>query len=154
MLMKKVFTLIATALLLGGAVLPADAVNLYFYKGDSATPVQSADAEKLVFGSTSLTVTTMSNETVDLPYSSWDYFRFDNTSTGITGVTAQKAVLSYDGSQLSLPGSGSIRVYDVAGNEVSASDNGSLSVASLPKGVYVAKAQAGDRTDVIKFVVR
>ena len=154
MLMKKVFTLIATALLLGGAVLPADAVNLYFYKGDSATPVQSADAEKLVFGTNSLTVTTMDNTTVDLPYSSWDYFRFDNTPSGIKGVTTQKAVLSYDGSQLSLSGSGSIRVFDAAGNEVAVSDKGRLSVATLPQGIYVAKAQTGDSADVIKFVKR
>lgn len=56
MLMKRAFTLIATALLLGGASLPADAVNLYFLKGSEATPVKTADAEKLVFETNSLTV--------------------------------------------------------------------------------------------------
>lgn len=137
-----------------GVLLPADAVNLYFYKGDSTTPVKSADAEKLVFGTNSFTVTTMDNTTVDLPYSSWDYFRFNDTTAGIKGVTTQKAMLTYDGAQLSLSAKGTILVYDAAGNEVAASDKGSLSVASLPQGVYVAKAKTGNGSDVIKFVKR
>jgi len=67
--------------------------------------------------------------------------------TAISDIESENALLSFDGDVITADGI--VEVYSMTGTRVAVA-NGTLSVAQLPAGVYIAKA--GD--DVVKIIVR
>lgn len=157
---KTLLTLTGTLCLCAGA---ASAQDVFVYSASSATPAAAVSGvERIEFGSDGINIVSAAGAQKKVALDSFDYFLFYNREilNGITPVAAEGGLsLAYDGSVVkatSADAISSINVYSADGVAVKSlapkTGYAEVSVASLPKGVYIVKAVSGKATAVREII--
>ena len=152
--MKKLFILLIFIL----AILPLSAQHIIVIKTDNATQaVELQKFRRMTFAGTSVNimqtdVTVTSAEMSDI---SRVYFG-DDTGIGKVDFNGGKELVSYISSDeiaVNCEAGAEITIYNVSGTmvlkEIQSSDAGSVSIANLPKGIYLLRAN-GQTVKIIK----
>ena len=133
-----------------GAVLTARAEWVVVQHGGTATTVSHADVRRITFEGGNM-VTLMANGTQQsVPISDIDKCLFSApTQTGISQTATPQAAVRFAGDEMTLSGAadGETAVISADGTVVLRSNiiggTATLSLAGLPKGVYVVKTPSG-----------
>lgn len=151
--MKKFYTII----LFLAAAIPAMAQHMIVEKGSISETIEFSEFEKITFDDVTVNITKADGTTLSAAMSEisrihfGDYSNIDNLE-----LEAEKliAYVSNDAIAVNCRAGITIAVYDIIGTEVictrQKADNGVVSIAQLPKGIYIIKVD--DRT--AKFVKR
>lgn len=84
--------------------------------------------------------------TLNLQY---QYVTFSGKETAVESISAADSSIKYINNVVYADGASEIVVYNMAGQAVAKSSNGSLDVTALPKGIYIAKT-AGESIKITR----
>ena len=151
--MKKIYIL----LLLFIAAVPTMAQQMLIKKGDNIGTIELNKFNKITFNGTTVKIEQTNGENSEAKMSNIEWIRFSNY-TDIKDITANtQSLISYISSDeiaINCNAGDFIRIYDIIGSQMicvrQKADNGTLSIAQLPKGIYIINVN--DRT--AKFVKR
>lgn len=152
--MKKLFTLLFTFAIL----LPLHAQQMIVVKNGNTQDVVSIDAlRKITFNGTTVTLTQNNGNTIENEMGDIERVYFANTSDIGQVMQTSKELLHFISSDelaVNCPAGEVITIYNISGSQIlsvhQSSDGGSISIASLSKGIYLLRA--GRQT--AKFIKR
>ena len=152
--MKKIYTLL---LFLFIAMTPSMAQQMLVEKGGNTESIEFSNLDKITFNGTTVNIKQLNGTTSQATMGEIDRITFSNyTNIDILeySTTALFNYISSDEIAVNCNAGEIIRIYDVIGSQIICvrqnADNATISIAQLPKGIYIIKAN--DRT--AKFVKR
>ncbi|MBP3774966.1 MAG: T9SS type A sorting domain-containing protein [Bacteroidaceae bacterium] len=138
---------VVAAMLLVACALPANANDIYVYKGTDTNPVaELLNAERITFDANGMNVRLADGTVQTAAFADFDHFTFYKKEIlGIQSLNAgaQDGVL-FDGNRLTLTGASQVTVYSALGaqlyQEKLGGNTSTVSLDFLPKGIYIVKA--------------
>ena len=146
--MKKIYMLIIMAMIALPNLAQQEKLHLVREKSDNSTQSIALDAlQRITFSGTTVNIEQTDGNTIKNEMS--DIMRIA-AYTGETSLTTLKAndknpiqYISSDEISVNAPAGSIIEIYSVNGSHISTtrqySDNGTLSIAALPKGIYLLR---------------
>ncbi len=146
--MKRMFLVAVCCLFLTMTVDASNVLVLHWASGATTTFVLIDDKPRLTFNGDSIFVATENSEShISMNEINGFSYMLDSPATAINNVQSRQGISLKDNRLdiCGLPGGSEVSVYDTSGRQyksIKAGDDGqcSLSIDSLPKGVYIIHA--------------
>ena len=151
--MKKLYTLLLFII----AALPMSAQQIFVEKGNNTETIDFANLDKITFSGTTVNILQTDGTTTSAAMSDINRIHFSsyNSIDNLKATTDELInYISNDYIAVNCHAGESICIYNIIGTKLictrQQSDNGIISIANLPKGIYIIKTN--DQT--AKFVKR
>ena len=151
--MKKLYTLLLFII----AALPMSAQQIFVEKGNNTETIEFAKLDKITFSGTTVNILQTDGTTTSAAMSDINRIHFSsyNSIDNLKATTGELInYISNDYIAVNCHAGESICIYNIIGTKLictrQQSDNGIISIAHLPKGIYIIKTN--DQT--AKFVKR
>ena len=151
--MKKLYTLLLFII----AALPMSAQQIFVEKGNNTETIEFAKLDKITFSGTTVNILQTDGTTTSAAMSDINRIHFSsyNSIDNLKATTGELInYISNDYIAVNCHAGESICIYNIIGTKLictrQQSDNGIISIANLPKGIYIIKTN--DQT--AKFVKR
>lgn len=151
--MKKLYTLLLFII----ATLPISAQHIFVEKGNNTETIEFAKLDKITFSGTTVNILQTDGTTTSAAMSDINRIHFSsyNSIDNLKATTDELInYISNDYIAVNCHAGESICIYNIIGTKLictrQQSDNGIISIAHLPKGIYIIKTN--DQT--AKFVKR
>lgn len=151
--MKKLYTLLLLFIL----TMPAMSQQMLVEKSGNTETIEFSNLDKITFNGTTVNIKQFNGTTSQVTMGEIDRITFSNYTNIDNLESCTNALFNYISSdEISVNSSAGeiIRIYDVIGSQIICvrqnADNATISIAQLPKGIYIIKAN--DRT--AKFIKR
>ena len=151
--MKKLYTLLLLFIL----TMPAMSQQMLVEKSGNTETIEFSNLDKITFNGTTVNIKQSNGTTSQVTMGEIDRITFSNYTNIDNLESCINALFNYISSdEISVNSSAGeiIRIYDVIGSQIICvrqnADNATISIAQLPKGIYIIKAN--DRT--AKFIKR
>ena len=151
--MKKAYTLLLFLII----ALPSMAQQIFIEKSGNTETIEFAKLDKITFSGTTVKILQTDGTATDTPMGDIDRIRFSNYSNIMNFGVENNCFVSYisnDAIAVICNAGETVTIYNIIGTELicirQKSANGIISIAQLPKGIYIIKSN--DQT--AKFVKR
>ena len=151
--MKKLYTLLLLFIL----AVPAMAQQMLIEKSGNTETIEFSNLDKITFNGTTVNIKQSNGTTSQVTMGEIDRITFSNYTNIDNLESCTNALFNYISSDeiaVNCSAGEIIRIYDVIGSQIICvrqnADNATISIAQLPKGIYIIKAN--DRT--AKFIKR
>lgn len=151
--MKKAYTLLLFLII----ALPSMAQQIIVEKSGNKETIEFAKLDKITFSGTTVKILQTDGTATDTPMGDIDRIRFSNYSNIMNFGVENNCFVSYisnDAIAVNCNAGETVTIYNIIGTELicirQKSANGIISIAQLPKGIYIIKSN--DQT--AKFVKR
>ena len=151
--MRKIYTLILFLI----ASMPIMAQQIFIEKGTSRETIEFGNLKKITFNSTTVNILKTDGSTISASMGDIERIHFSNYSSIEDTEIAKEELFNYisdDYIAVNCNAGEIITVYSIIGKQLvcvrQKSDNGIISIAHLPKGIYIIRIN--DQT--AKFVKR
>lgn len=151
--MKKIYTIILFLI----AAIPCMAQQMIVEKDGNAVTIELSDLDKITFNDITVNITQNDGTTLSAAMNEINRIHFGTYSNIENIETEREGLLSYISSDMIAVNCRAgmvVAIYDIIGTQLVSTrqnaDNASISIANLPKGIYIIKVD--DRT--AKFVKR
>lgn len=152
--MKNIYTIIFFII---ASVFPATAQQMFVEKNGSTETIELSNLDKITFSGITVNIVQNNGNSISASMGEIERIHFsDYSNIGNTPLETGKFIsyISCDEIEVNCIAGKTITVYDIIGTQLictrQKADNGTISIASLPKGIYIVKAD--NRT--AKFVKR
>lgn len=151
--MKKLYTLLLLFIL----TMPAMSQQMLVEKSGNTETIEFSNLDKITFNGTTVNIKQSNGTTSQVTMGEIDRITFSNYTNIDNLESCINALFNYISSDeiaVNCSAGEIIRIYDVIGSQIICvrqnADNATISIAQLPKGIYIIKAN--DRT--AKFIKR
>ena len=151
--MKKAYTLLLFLII----ALPSMAQQIFIEKSGNTETIEFSKLDKITFSGTTVKILQTDGTATDTPMGDIDRIRFSNYSNIMNFGVENNCFVSYisnDAIAVNCNAGETGTIYNIIGTELicirQKSANGIISIAQLPKGIYIIKSN--DQT--AKFVKR
>lgn len=151
--MKKAYTLLLFLII----ALPSMAQQIFIEKSGNTETIEFSKLDKITFSGTTVKILQTDGTATDTPMGDIDRIRFSNYSNIMNFGVENNCFVSYisnDAIAVNCNAGETVTIYNIIGTELicirQKSANGIISIAQLPKGIYIIKVN--DQT--AKFVKR
>ena len=151
--MKKLYTLLLLFIL----TMPAMSQQMLVEKSGNTETIEFSNLDKITFNGTTVNIKQSNGTTSQVTMGEIDRITFSNYTNIDNLESCTNALFNYISSDeiaVNCCAGEIIRIYDVIGSQIICvrqnADNATISIAQLPKGIYIIKAN--DRT--AKFIKR